>query len=150
MCAGSLGGGARNRSRSVQHKPSLHARTRVAVGLIHQACAQQIGAIKRRCKAICAWTKASLIIVFSHVDTKLGPCANANVIVVIGMGFEAGQAGLIGDACGLINAKRVVESIAIGANRKAQFAVAKQTNQGTRLEVILQYQPHIRGTVFPV
>lgn len=54
---------------------------------------------------------------------------------------------LIGDASGLINAERVVERTAIGANRKTQFAVAKQTNQSTGLEVILQNKTHIRGTI---
>ncbi len=93
----------------VQHKAPLHARAGVAVGFVGQGCAQQIGAITGRCEKVGGGIKARLIIVVRRVDAKLGPCANADVIVVIRVRLEAGQVGLIGDACGRVHAQRVVE-----------------------------------------
>lgn len=109
MRARRLGCGAGNRACAVQHQTPLHARAGVAVGFIGEGGTQQIGAGHRGGEEIGGGIKARLIIAFSRVDTKLGPCANADVIVVIRVRLEAGQAGLIGDARGGINAQRVVE-----------------------------------------
>nr|WP_293613135.1 hypothetical protein [Ponticaulis sp.] len=70
-----------------------------------------------------------LIVGVGVVQSDLRPGANADVVVVVGVGLEPGQPGLVDDAGGVVDAEPVEEGAAVGGDREAEPVGAEQPVQ---------------------
>jgi hypothetical protein len=68
-----------------------------------QRRAEEVGAVHGRHEVVVRGIEGALIVIVGVVDCDLRPGPDADIIVVVGLGVEAGQPGLVNDAGGIVD-----------------------------------------------
>jgi hypothetical protein len=127
--------------RAVQHEPAAHPRRRAGVDLIEQRGAEEVGAVRGRHEVVVRGVEGPLIIVVGVVQADLGPGPDADIVVVVGVGLEAGQPGLVDDAGGVVHAQPVEECAAVSGDRETEAVRTVKADQRLMADGALLYPP---------
>ena len=132
---------AANFRRAVQHKPSAHARSGARVDLVEERRAEEVGAVDRGHEVVVPSVERPLVVDFAVVDTDLCPRPDADIVVVVGVGLEPGQTGLIDDAGGVVDDEPIEEGAAVGRDREAEPIRSEEAEQAFVTKPVCNVSP---------
>ena len=133
---------------TVQHQPPAHPGRGAGVDLVEQRCAEEVGAVRGRHKAVVRSIKSTLVVVVGVVNADFRPGPDADIVVVVRIGLETRLPGLVDDAGGIVDAEPVEEGAAIGRDREAEAVGAEEADQRLGHEAGLKREPEIVGGRF--
>ncbi len=133
--------GATDFRGSVQHQPPTHAGRGAGVDLVEQRCAEEVGTVDGRHEAVVRHVEGPLVIVVGVVQADLRPGPDAHIVVVVGVGLEAGQLRLVDDAIGVVDAQTVEEGAAIGRDRDPETVRCEQATSAFVTKLVCKVRP---------
>ena len=128
---------------TVQHQPPAHPGRGAGIDLVEQRCAEEVGAVRGRHKAVVRSIKSTLVVVVGVVNADFRPGPDADIVVVVRVGLETRLPGLVDDAGGVVDAEPVEEGAAVGGDRKPEPVGPEQSHQRLCHEAGLQRQTEI-------
>lgn len=140
---GDFAKGAADFRRAIQHQPPAHPRRGAGVDLVEQRRAEEVGAIDRGHEMIVRRVEGPLVVIVGVVDGDLRPGADADIVVVVRVGLEPRQPGLVHDAGCVVDAESVEEGAAVGGDREPEAVRPEQPHQRLGHEACLERQPEI-------